>query len=140
MPVKVASVAGGTAYAQPMIGPMGPLEHVKIDLSTLTSAEVDAQGYLKPGVVFKLAGGLGVLVTAGTDSIYGVCPEATKLSVVTPTTTTTLAAETGDHFVGLCMSGLINRDVAEDNMGRAYSANEIAAFLVAPCQLRLGQT
>jgi hypothetical protein len=30
--------------------------------------------------------------------------------------------------------------VAEDNMGRAYSANEIAAFLVAPCQLRLGQT
>jgi hypothetical protein len=140
MPVKVASVAGGTAYGHPFIGPMGPLEHVKIDLSVLTSAEVDTNGYLKPGVPFKLAGGLGVLVTAGTDSIYGVCPEATRLAVVTPTTTTTLAAETGDHFVGLCMGGLINRDVGEDNMGRAYSANEIAAFLVAPCALRLGQT
>ena len=140
MPVKVASTAGGTAYGHPFIGPMGPFEHVKIDLSVLTINEVDANGYLKPGVPFKLSGGLGVLVTANTDAIYGVCPEATKLNVTTPATNTTLAAETGDHFVGLCTGGLINRDVGEDNMGRAYSANEIAAFLVAPAPFRLGQT
>lgn len=140
MPIKVASTAGGTAYGHPFIGPMGPLEHVKIDLSVLTTNEVDSAGYLKPGVPFKLASGLGVLVTAGTDSIYGVCPEATRLNVTVPPTNTTLAAETGDHFVGLCISGLISRDIGEDNLGRAYSANEITAFTVAPCQLRLGQT
>jgi hypothetical protein len=138
MPLAVSAVAAGTGYACPMVGPVDQVQHIKIDLSGLTTAEVDADGYLKPGVLFDDTA-LALLIATGKIA-YGVVVEATKLPVVTPATNTTLAAETGDCLVAVCTHGIVNRDVAEDNLGRAYTAFEIAGFNVAGSHLRLTKT
>jgi hypothetical protein len=136
----------GTTYANPMVGEPGPTVQLKVDLSQLTAGaagEVDAYGYLKPGVVFAVSGGL--LVPVGSSGVvYGVVQEATRLAVTGAdtgaVTTTTLGSETGDHFIAVCVSGVVQRDIGEDNMGRAYTANEIAGFALAGSLLRLTET
>jgi hypothetical protein len=139
MPVAITTTAALTTYGNPIIGTAGMLKHIKVDLSGLTVDEVDADGYLKPGVLLKEAAGLGILVGAAAGVVF-VVPEATKLAVTTPATNTTLAAETGDHMVGVAGAGLVNRDVAEDNMGRAYTANELASFITAGTHLAVTTT
>lgn len=139
MPITVTENAAVTAYGNPIIGNAGMLKHVKIDLSGLTEDEVDADGYLKPGVVLKESGGLAILV-GGAAGVIFVVPEATKLAVTVPATNATLAAETGDHLIGVAGSGLVNRDIAEDNMGRAYTANELTSFETAGTHLAITTT
>src|SRR5262245_54367843 len=133
MPMLAKTVAGGQALTSPWVAGMGPTLHAKIDLSTLTTpAEVTSDGYLKGGVPFgKPTANLHPLVGASPDYVWGVSVEATKLNITTPVTSATLAAETGDHFVALCIGGAINRDAGEDLLGRAYSANELAGFAAA---------
>lgn len=139
MPLKVSAVAAKSAYASPMVGPVDHTLHKKIDLSGLTVAEVDEDGYLKPGVVLKEVGGLLVLVGAAAGVIF-VVPYPVRLNVVTPATDVTLAAETGDHLIGVAAFGLVNRDIAEDNMGRAYTANELTSFVTAGTHLAITTT
>lgn len=139
MPIAVKKTAGGTNYASPMIGPVDHTRHIKVDLSGLTIDEVDADGYLKPGVMLKEAGGLGVLI-AGAAGVPLIVVEATKLNVVTPVTNGTLAAETLDHLIAVATHGLVNRDIAEDNMGRAYTANELTSFVTAGSHLAVTST
>jgi hypothetical protein len=138
MPMSVSTpTTGGTHYTSPFVGAYGPTIHLKIDLSTLTEAEVDADGYLKPGVPFNASGD----PVASTEVAYGVTVEATKLVITLPRTDITLAAETGDHFVTITTSGVINRDIAEDNLGRAYTADEIAGLTtVAGSRFQLTST
>jgi hypothetical protein len=139
MPISVTPVAGGSVYASPMVGPVNHVLNKKIDLSGLTVDEVDVNGYLKPGVVLKEVGNLLVLVGAAAAPIF-VVVEPTKLNVTTPATNATLAAETGDHMIGVATHGLVNRDIAEDNMGRAYTANELTSFVTAGTHLALTTT
>lgn len=232
MPMVIATTAEGTNYASPFVGPIDETLHGKIDISTLTTDEVDADGYLKPGIplaqatngtltlidleavagtaiaaaqagntgngtmgavtvsagakagVYTLeiievaanagtfividpdgvpigtgnvaaafsAGGLaftladgatdfvagdGFTITvtltaggAGTDRIYGITVEAVKLPLaVVPPTNTSLDSETGDVFIAIATTGTVNRDLAEDCLGRAYTAAELAAFV-----------
>lgn len=138
MPLEIKTTGTGTTgYASPMVGPVDHVVQLRIDLSTLTEAEVDSDGYLKPGVVFNVDGD----PVAATQRVYGVCFEATKLALATvPPTDATLATETGDHDVAVCTHGVVNRDIAEDNLGRAYTADEIAGFDLAGSQLRLTKT
>ncbi len=109
-------------------------DHVKIDVSGLTVDEVDAAGYLKPGVPFSKT---GVLVTAGF--VYGVTIEPIKITTPNPTNAT-LAAITADPFVACGVMGLVNRDIVEDNLGRALTAAEIAGFDAAGSKLHLTRT
>jgi hypothetical protein len=139
MPLQITTTAAGTGYGNPMVGEPGPFKHVKVDLSGLTSDEVDADGYLKPGVVLKESGGLAVLVGAAAGIIY-VVTEPTKLAVTVPADTTSLGNETGDHLIAVSISGLVNRDVAEDNMGRAYTANELTSFATLGTHLAVTST
>lgn len=242
MPIGITAVAGGTGYASPFVGPIDHTLHVKLDLSTLTTAEVDADGYLKPGLPVALSTGnlgtrIGVEALAGTavaaavagntgngtmgavtvsagakagvytltitepaanagafvvedpdginigngdvaaafsagglaftladgatdfaagdqftitvtltaggaiaSRLYGVTIEATKLNITLPRDNTTLSNETGDHFVAVATSGIVNRDIAEDNLGRAYTAPELAAFNAAGSHFTLTTT
>lgn len=121
MPVRVTNTAGGQAYGNPFVGSPGPTTNLKIDVSTLTTAEVDTDGYLKPGVPFQST---GALVSGASQVIHGVTMEPIKIA----DGNTALAGDTSDPIIGVVTSGLINRDLAEDNLGRAYSANEIAAL------------
>jgi hypothetical protein len=137
VPMFIAPTAGGQSYANPLVGLARDMAHVKLDTSGMTTAEVDADGYLKPGVLLTK---LGILVGAGPAFPFGVVVEAQKVTTVTPVTTATLAAETADPLVAVCTNGLVNRDVAEDDMGRAYNANEIASFDLAGSKLHLTTT
>lgn len=139
MPMTVSTTTGGTAYTSPFVGPVTHAINKKIDLSTLTVDEVDSDGYLKPGVPIRDNGGLGTLIT-GAQVLEGVTVEAVKLPITLPRDNTTLAAETGDCFVAIATHGVINRDIAEDNLGRAYNANELTAFAAAGSHFRLTTT
>jgi hypothetical protein len=132
MPMTVTATTGGTGYASPFVGPANHTHHIKVDISGLTVNEVDADGYLKPAVPLRYAGGLGVLVSAPAQAVDGVTVEAVKLPLATvPPTNGTLAAETGDCFVAVATHCAVNRDIAEDVLGRAYSADEVAALAAA---------
>jgi len=126
--------AGGEAYANPFVGPINHTLHVKLDVSGMTTAEVDAYGYLKPGVPLTEA---GTLVTSG--AVHGVTVEAVKIVAANPTNVT-LAADTSDPLVAVANIGIVNRDIAEDNLGRAYTGAEVAGFAAAGSKLVLTTT
>jgi hypothetical protein len=139
------ATTSGTSYVNPMVGEPGPTVQLKVDLSALTAGptgEVDANGWLKPGVVFDVAGGL-LIPVASTKAVYGVVLEATALAVAGlnqgTVTSTTLDSDT-DCPIAVCVSGVVNRDIAEKNMGHAYTADEIAGFNLAGSHLRLTET
>jgi hypothetical protein len=235
MPMGVTTTAGGTSYTSAFVGRPGPTAHLKIDVSGLTTNEVDARGHLKRHVPFNnsapatrigsetVAGttaavadagntGNGTLTVDATTPVltgaqsgayravcilaaanggtfavfdpagveigrvavgatfanqikfvindgatdfavgdaftitatltgggaasllgYGVTVEEVDLRLaVVPPTNTTLASETGDCFVAVATSGLLNRDIVEDDLGRALTAAEIAGLTTLP--------
>jgi hypothetical protein len=121
MPISIKTTAGGTAYASPFVGAPRDVLHVKVDVSTLTSAEVDSKGYIKPGVPLTIA---GALIGSSNTARVGIVVEATKVAEAGAT----LSGVTLDPFVAVAFGGTVNRDIIEDNLGRAVSANEIAGL------------
>lgn len=137
MPIQITSTAGGTAYASPFVGEVDKTLHVKADLSQFTTDEVDAFGQLKPGVPLTSGG----ILVAVNNAVYGVTVEAVKLPLaVVPPTNTSLGSETADCLVAVATHVNVNRDIAEDNLGRAYSAAEIAGFAYAGSTCKLTTT
>lgn len=136
MPMSITTTAGGTGYGNPFIGGVNHPAQITVDVSGLTTDEVDQYGYLKPGVPLTKA---GILVGASPAFVYGVTFEAQKIVPDNPTNTT-LAAVTADPIITVNTIGHINRDVAEDNLGRAYTANEIAGFDAAGSKIALSAT
>src|ERR1043165_9843479 len=115
MPMSITTVAGGTGYGNPFIGGVNHPAQIKVDVSGLTTDEVDQFGYLKAGVPLTKT---GVLVGADPAFVYGVTFEAQKIVPNSPTNTT-LGAVTADPIITVNTVGHINRDVLEDNLGRA---------------------
>lgn len=137
MPITVKEVAGGTGYGNPLVGAPGPFTNLRLDTSGLTTAEVDEYGYLKPGVLLASDGTL----CGAADFAYAIVTEAIKLPHATiPPTDVSLAADTVDPLIGVSTSGLINRDVAEDNLGRAYTADELDAIITAGSNFNITTT
>lgn len=132
MPLKVSSTTRGLIHAPVFVGPINGTDVVKVDISDLSDKEVDPDGYLKPGVPFMKDGNL-----IGSSGVcWGVTIEATKIT--TGNTDAILDAET-DCFVTVGF-GLCNRDIMEDNLGRALTADEIAGFDLAGSNCRLTRT
>ena len=113
----------GSLYGHPLVSAVRDVDHVKLDVSTLTVVEVDGYGYIKPGVVLQQNGSI---VTAGSQIAYGIVIEAEKLP--NRVNNTNLAADTTDPLIAVCTDGLINRDIVKDNLGRDLNANELAAL------------
>ena len=133
MPITVRAVTTETGtYGHPFVGPVDHTDVVKVDISALTTDEVDEDGYLKPGVPFLQT---GLLVTAG--AVYGVTMEPIKIA--TGNTSTILNAAT-DCFVAVGTHGVVNRDIIEDNLGRALVSAELTGFTTAPCTIKLTRT
>lgn len=138
MPAHIKKTVGGTTYAPVFIGDILGMQQVVVDVSTLTIDEVDADGYLKPGVPFQKD---GTLISGGGQFVYAVNPEPQNLRLDTiPPTNVSLAADTKTWPLGMGTGGEINRDVAEDMLGRAYTANELAAFNAAGSMIHLTNT
>lgn len=133
MPIRLTRplipAAEAQDYESPFLGPVDHLLGVKITLSALTSREIDAQGYLKPGIPFLKT---GALVTAG--AVYGVTVEEVK--VAEDNAPATIAALVATE-VALALEGTINRAVAEDMLGAPYTAPELAGFIAASSQFVL---
>jgi hypothetical protein len=143
MPIDIRTTAGGQNYASPFIGRIHHVRHIKLDLSTLTidtGAEVDSDGYLRPGTILKEAAGLAIPIGAAAG-VPLVVIEAIKLPLATiPPTNASLAAATNDPLIAVATHGLLNRDIQEDNLGRAMTANEIASFVTAGSNIALTNT
>lgn len=136
MPIRIENTAGGLAHSPVFVGEIRGTDTVVLDISDLTTKEVDADGFLKPGVPLSKAGDL----VGNGVAVWGVTIEAIKIPHATiPPTDVSLAADTGTcpMTVGF---GLVNRDVAEDNLGRAYTADEIAGFDLAGSNCRITRT
>lgn len=116
-----AITAAGEAYISPFIGPVDYTATVRLDVSGLTTAEVDTGGYLKPGVPLDSA---GLLVGTG-GTVYGLTIEPIK--VAAGNAAGDLSGAT-DIDVAVALVGTVNRAVAEDILGRAYTANEVSGL------------
>jgi hypothetical protein len=134
--MRIETAAGGRAYSNPFIGGVDHPAQIKVDVSGLTIDEVDEFGYLKPGVPLAKT---GILVGADPAFVYGMTFEAQRIVAVNPTNDI-LAAITVDPIITINTVGHANRDVIEDNLGRALTANEIAGFDRAGCKIALSAT
>lgn len=116
MPMAVTTTdALGTAYVDIRRNAGGyGIHQGKFDVSTWTG-EVDANNTLPPGLPCKLSSGVLVPVSGATDVVAGIVgPEPVHL-------------EDADHFGNIIESGDINYDACKANLGRAWTANELAS-------------
>lgn len=144
MPFQRETVsAGGTNYGYPFVDGPRDVEQITVDLSTMTYAdnsggEVDYDGYLIPGTPLNQYGDL--CAGSVTDEyVYGVVTAPVYVGSDPIDADTDLDSLT-DIQVAVARAGLVNRDVVEDNLGRALSAAEIAAFAAAGSNLALTST
>jgi hypothetical protein len=103
-----------------------PLDHqvgILVDLSGLTTDEIDAKGYLKPGIPFTREGTLG-------GDVFGVSIEEIKVAE-----NNSDIASLGTVEVAVATICQVNQSVAEDILGRPYTAAEIAGFAGSSCVL-----
>lgn len=124
---------GDGFYGSPFLGPVDYVYAIQVNLTQFTAAEIDAYGFLKPGIPLTRAG----LLLVATNSVHGVTVEAMK--VATDNAAGTIAA-LGTIDVPVAVIGVINRDIAEDILGRAYTAAEIAGFDLEGSKLVLTNT
>lgn len=137
MPIYIKKTTGTNTYGHPFVGDILGMLQIVVDISELTTAEVDADGFLKPGVMFKSDG----TQPDGSGHVYAVNPEPQFLQHATiPPTDASLAADTGTIPLGMATGGILNRDIIEDNLGRALTANELTALAAAPSKFTLTNT
>lgn len=136
MPLNMKTTAGGLAHAPVFVGQITGTDMVKVDISDLTTNEVDQGGYIKPGVPLSKAGDL----VGSSVPVWGVTIEPIFIGHATiPPTNTSLGADTGTCAVAVGF-GLCNRDIMEDNLGRALTSDEIAGFDLAGSNCRITRT
>lgn len=105
------TTAGGQSYIDIRVGEGHGIHQGLIDVSEVGSVD-DAEGYLPPGLPLTAAGDP---VGAGEDAYGIVGPEAVKVGAA-------------DHYGNMIMTGVLNRDAIEDNLGRVLSADELAGI------------
>lgn len=133
MPMRAQiNTVPGQIYGRVNVGIAEYTAQRSVSVVGLTANEVDGDGYLIPGVVFSGATP-GVLV-GSTVPVFGIVIEPIKVAKSNVSGDLTAA---GTVQVALLTIGQINRKIAEDNMGRAYNANELAGFALSPCGLIL---
>lgn len=125
MPMRVTPPAGGgEVHPNPFVGDINHTAPIRVLASGLTVAEVDARGYLKPGVLFRRSGALVTAVATAGESIYGANVEAIKIA---EGNTGALLTAAGTVTVVVAQHCSINRAILEDSLGRVLTAGELAA-------------
>lgn len=131
-PIRITQVSYTPAkdYGNPLVGPIDHTVAVPVTLSTMTTREIDAKGFLRPGIPLTKA---GAKITAGV-AVFGVTVEVIK--VADNNAAATIAA-LGVQNVAVATIGQVNRAIAEDNLEAAYTADEVAGFNLAGSKLVL---
>ena len=118
MPMKVTATAtAGELHPNPFVGPIDHVLDVRLDVSDLSSDEVDSLGYLKPGVLLTRGGELvepnQTLLAIGTVVISAA--DATKFK-----TTTTAQYQIGSgQFTKAATDNLVFSAANTINVGTA---------------------
>jgi hypothetical protein len=141
MPATVGATVASVQNYQPVVQAGDPvMRPLKVDISTLSfdagsGGMVDAYGVLRPGSVLRDNGGVGVPINGASQSAAGVVVAPIQLAVTGASTgavtATSLAAETGDHFIEVGQHFYLNQEAAVANLGVALSANELASLPAA---------
>lgn len=125
MPITKKTLADGDgryATAGLFVGPVDHTDVVNVTGSNFTNVLTDS-GHLPAGVPVAANGG-----TVGADTpVYGVTIEPVHVQ------------DLQDVPVAVATIGQLNRAAAEDNIGRAFTANEVAGFGEPGCLIRLIQ-
>lgn len=118
----------GSVLVNPFVGPVNHTAPVRIDPSTFKAdvTTVDRYGYLKSGVLLRRD---GTLITGAGQRAYGMVVEPVKVAESNSNTDLDAAPSRDVAVAVICM---VNRKLGEDNLGRVYSANELAAAEIAP--------
>lgn len=133
MPITASKTTGGLAHAPVFVGEIVNTDVVNVVVTALTTNEIDTYGFLKPGVPFAKDG----TTVGASEPVWGVTIEAIKVAASNSSADIAAASTAIPVAVGF---GLVNRDIAEDNLGRAYTANEIAGFDLAGSNCRITRT
>jgi hypothetical protein len=132
MPLKKKTLfAGEQAYNPVFQGRVDHTAQIRINVTALTNAEIDADGYLKPGVPFAAD---GTSVGVG-EAVFGVTIEPIK--VADGNAAGDIAAADATFEIALGIEGVVNRHLIEANLGRVLTADELAGFALAPCKITL---
>lgn len=128
-PIKVETVSNeGSRYAIPILGDLNEKLSQKLDISALEGTGlVDSDGYLIPGAVLRWDSSAKLLkpIDGGGQTARGIVLEAVK---VAEGNTSTLLDAASDFDVVIVVGCTIDRGIAEYNLDRAYTANELTAF------------
>lgn len=121
MPINITPIAAkGTTYADIRVGEC-QVHQIKLD-PTAFNAHKDAGGALPVGLPVLAT---GLPVSAPGQAVAGLIgPESVVLQGVA-------------HFGNCFISGSFNRDMIEDNIGRALTADELAGIAGAGTLLKL---
>lgn len=123
MPIRFGTTTlEAETYAQAFKGRLDHSVGINVNLALLTAREIDAKGYLKPGVPFAKD---GTLVGIAPDFVYGVTIEPIK--VMNDNLPATIAAA-GVQNIAVGVIGMVLRQVCVDNIGAALTADELAGF------------
>jgi hypothetical protein len=132
MPVKITQpAAADDVYASPFRGPINHTAQIAVNITALTNAEIDAKGWVKPGLPLSAA---GTLVGAAVP-VFGVVIEPIK--VAASNSAGDIAAASAAFQLSVAVIGAVSRPVVESNLGRVLNANEIAGFGLAGCLIKL---
>lgn len=123
MPISVTTTgAAGDVVALPFVGPVNHTVAILVDVSTLSDDEVDENGYIKPGVPLQANGDL---VSGTGQVVMGLVVESVKIAADNVSGTLAAADDVEVTIATICQ---VNRDVVEDVLGRALSADELSAI------------
>lgn len=127
MPVRFKKIADQQdRYSWVFLGDIDERLSERLDVSALDGTDlIDEYGYLVPGSVLIFSANNLLPVSAPGSVARGVVLEAVKVADSNSTEDLT-AAE--DVDVVIVVAGTIDQALAANNLGRAYTADEIEAF------------
>lgn len=127
MPLSITRTTGDDNYVDPFVqgGGDGHVTNVKLDVSALDNTLVDANGYLKPGAILRAD---GTPISGAAQVALGV--NRWPVKVANSNSGGDLAAA-ADFHIPVVTHGILSSAKTAANLGRALSANELAALAIA---------
>lgn len=125
MPLRAEQVlSGGEGYPDPFVSALA-VANLRVDVSTLSNREIDANGYLKPGTILQKS---GAKISAAAQTAYGVVRFPVKVAADNQAGSIAAAA---DIDVAVVTHGVLSQPIAEQILGSVLTANELASLTIA---------
>lgn len=126
----------GDVYGDPFVGRADHSVQILIDVSGLTTDEVDAKGYLKTGTPFREN---GLLISGASQYVFGVTRETVRVGFYLGNygNSSTILDGATDVQIALFTIGQVDKGMIEDNLGRTLTENEVDGFESGSCEIIL---